>query len=198
MKQWMKIFCSCLVCAPLCGADGTSGPGSQTPSTAAPAVSQPAAPSAAPAPMPPTSNANAVQSAVPVAPADTLAWVTDYRAGMDAAQKAHKPVFLYFTGSDWCGWCKKLDQEVLSQPDFAKSMGSKFVFIKLDFPMNRDTNDPQMQQNAQLKQQYGVTGFPTVVLLDASGQFVAEAGYRSGGARAYASFIEQLMSAPQS
>lgn len=126
-----------------------------------------------------------------------ITWVTDYSIGMDQAKKENKPVFLYFTGSDWCGWCKKLDQEVLSQPAFAQSIGNQFVFIKLDFPMNRNANDSLMQQNAKIKQQYGVTGFPTVILVDAQGTFIAETGYRSGGGEAYATYIKQLVQ-PQS
>ncbi len=126
-----------------------------------------------------------------------IQWVTDYAMGMDQAKRENKPVFLYFTGSDWCGWCKKLDQEALSQPAFAQSIGNQFVFIKLDFPMNRNSNDSLMQQNTKLKQQYGVTGFPTVILLDAQGTFIAETGYRSGGGEAYATYIKQLIQ-PQS
>lgn len=122
-----------------------------------------------------------------------LEWFDNYSEAMQKAQKEHKMLFLYFTGSDWCGWCKKLDQEVLAQPEFAKMVGNKFVFVKLDFPMNRN-NDAFMQQNTKLKQQYGVTGFPTVVILDSKGAFVGETGYRSGGPRSYADHIEQLSS----
>lgn len=146
---------------------------------------------APPAPAPASAPAAAPQ------PQGVLAWTTDYQAGMEQATQAQKPILLYFTGSDWCGWCKKLDQEVLSQPEFARAVGSKFVFIKLDFPMNHD-GDAQAQKNAQLKQQYGVTGFPTVVLLDSKGNFIAETGYRAGGAQAYASYLDQLMASPKS
>ncbi|MBS0623669.1 MAG: thioredoxin family protein [Verrucomicrobia bacterium] len=161
----------------------TSSPGSNGTSSA----------NSAPAP-----SATSAPAASATSSTQAITWITDYRAGLQQAQQNHKPIFLYFTGSDWCGWCKKLDQEVFSQPDFAKSVGDKFVFVKLDFPMNRSGSDAQVQQNTQLKQQYGVTGFPTVVLLDAKGNFIAETGYRSGGARSYASYIEQLMGSSQS
>ena len=35
-----------------------------------------------------------------------------------AAGPAEKLTLLDFTGSDWCGWCQKLDREVFSQPEF--------------------------------------------------------------------------------
>jgi thioredoxin-related protein len=127
-----------------------------------------------------------------------IQWTSNYSVGMQQAAKEGKNVFLYFTGSDWCGWCKKLDQEVLSQAEFANATGSKFVFVKLDYPMNKAGDEAQVQQNARLKQQYGVTGFPTVVLLDSKGTFIAETGYRSGGPRSYAAYIEQLIQSPNS
>ncbi|MCK5682332.1 thioredoxin family protein, partial [bacterium] len=35
-------------------------------------------------------------------------WQTDFAAAKAQAQKENKLLLIDFTGSDWCGWCKKL------------------------------------------------------------------------------------------
>ena len=103
-------------------------------------------------------------------------------------------MLLFFTGSDWCGWCKKMDKEVFESSAFAQEVGNKFVFVMLDFPMNSKLPEGEQRQNAQLKQRYGVTGYPTVVIVDSKGGFIGETGYRSGGGKAYAQWLEQFLS----
>lgn len=122
-----------------------------------------------------------------------LHWMDSYDQALQAASKEDKPILLYFTGSDWCGWCKKMDSEVFSSPAFAQEVGNKFVFVKVDFPMNSKLPEAQMRQNAQLKQRYGVTGYPTVVIVDKQGGFIGETGYRSGGGQAYAEWLQQFL-----
>jgi len=126
--------------------------------------------------------------------ATKLLWVESYEQALQMATKDHKPVILYFTGSDWCGWCKKMDQEVFSSTAFAEEIGGRFIFVKVDFPMNRKLPEAQARQNAQLKQRYGVTGYPTLVIVDGNGGFIGETGYRAGGGKAYAQWLEQFLS----
>ncbi|MCH9625380.1 MAG: Disulfide bond reductase DsbH [Chlamydiales bacterium] len=122
-----------------------------------------------------------------------LTWLTNYSQAVQEAQKEHKHILLFFTGSDWCGWCKKLHQEVFASPEFAKAEGSRFVFVDVDFPMNKKLPADEAQQNAMLKQKFGISGYPTVIILDSNENFVAEAGYRPGGWKAYADFLNQLI-----
>lgn len=123
----------------------------------------------------------------------SIKWYKDYAQAAQAAAKEHKPILLFFTGSDWCGWCKKMHQEVFSSPDFSSQMGNSFVFVDVDFPMNQQLPPDLAQQNTQLKQKYGVTGYPTVIILDSQGNFIAETGYRPGGGKAYADYLKQLL-----
>jgi protein disulfide-isomerase len=85
-----------------------------------------------------------------------------------AAQKKH--VLLNFTGSDWCGWCIKIDKEVFSKPDFKNLAHEKLILVEIDFPESKTLPETVRSQNSQLKQKYGVEGFPTLVLLDSSGK----------------------------
>ena len=131
-------------------------------------------------------------------PADTAAptqikWQTNYNEALQLAGQSHKPLFLFFTGSDWCGWCTKIVQEVFSSPDFIRQMGNSFVFVEVDFPMGKQVPADVAEQRANLKRKYDVTGFPTIVLLDSQGNFLAKTGYRPGGGKAFADYIEQLL-----
>lgn len=120
-----------------------------------------------------------------------LPWVTNYDRAMSQAKSQGRPVLLFFTGSDWCGWCKKMDQEIFSSADFKSAMGNRFVFVMVDFPMNKKS--PDQAQNEALKKKYGITGFPTVVILDPNGNFVTETGYRPNGGKAFAEYLQQFI-----
>lgn len=128
------------------------------------------------------------------APATQINWYTNYTQAAAAAKQANKPMILFFTGRDWCGWCKKLDQEVFLSPDFIKAVGNNFIFVELDFPMNKQIPQPLSQQNVMLKQQFGITGYPTVIILDPNGNVLGETGYRPGGGKAYAEYLKQFLS----
>ena len=79
-------------------------------------------------------------------------------------------VLLDFTGSDWCGWCIKFDHDVLSTDQFAGYANSRLVLVKLDFPSHKKQDAALKQANSKLKDRFQVDGFPTFVLLDASGR----------------------------
>lgn len=48
-------------------------------------------------------------------------WTDDYDAALRQAAAEKKTVLADFSGSDWCKWCQKLDQEVFSTADFRKA-----------------------------------------------------------------------------
>ena len=45
-------------------------------------------------------------------------WATNFEKAQAEAKSEHKFLLINFTGSDWCSWCKKLDAEVFSKPEF--------------------------------------------------------------------------------
>lgn len=109
-------------------------------------------------------------------------WQTDYKAALQQAAKDNKYVLLDFTGSDWCGWCIKLDKETFSKPAFKDFADKNLVLVEVDFPNNKPQSDLVIQQNKELQQKYGVEGFPTLVLLNPQGKEVARnVGYLPGG-----------------
>ena len=95
---------------------------------------------------------------------DGLTWYTNVEQAGEVSNKTHKPIFAFFTGSDWCGWCHRLEANVYSKPGFKKWAKENVVLLELDFPRNKKLPDELMQQNAGLQQFFGVRGYPTVWL----------------------------------
>ena len=87
-----------------------------------------------------------------------------------------------FTGSDWCGWCKKLKAEVFDMPQFATWAGKRMVLLEVDFPERKPQSDAEKEQNQKLMTQYNIEGYPTIVVTDPSGKELARIGYAEGGA----------------
>jgi thioredoxin-related protein len=108
-------------------------------------------------------------------------WTTDAAAAEARARAENKKQFLFFTGSDWCVWCQRLDREVLTTVEFSKYAKGHLVLVKLDFPNSIPQPDEVKAQNHRLSQQYRIQGYPTIIVLDAEGKKLGELGYQPGG-----------------
>lgn len=107
------------------------------------------------------------------------------------AQSENKLVLLDFTGSDWCPWCIKFDQDVLSTDKFAAYCGQKLKLVKVDFLRHTAQPDDLKRANSELATQFHVDGFPTYVLLNAAGNELGrQVGYRDGGPDAFIAELE--------
>lgn len=126
-------------------------------------------------------------SAVPAAAQEGvgLAWVTDLEAAKKTAAQDGRDLFINFTGSDWCGWCIRLDKEVFSHKEFVDEASKKFVFVMIDFPKDKPQSKELKATNDKLAKQYQVDGFPTIILADAEGKTYGTTGYEEGGPKAY-------------
>ncbi len=122
-------------------------------------------------------------------------WLTDLAKAQAEAKASHKLLLLDFTGSDWCIWCKKLDAEVFTQPEFQSYAKDHFVLVTVDFPRRSPLPPDVQKQNEKLAEKYNIEGFPTIVVLNDAGKKVGELGYQPGGASA---FVEELKKLPKS
>ena len=120
--------------------------------------------------------------------AQELTWQTDINKAMEISKKTKKPLLLFFTGSDWCGWCIRLQKEVLKTPEFAKWAKDNVVLVELDFPRRTAQNPELVKQNMELQQALGVRGYPTVWFVNASKkdgkvnlEQIGSTGYVAGG-----------------
>ena len=124
------------------------------------------------------------------------AWLTDFEAARKEAAKRNVPILADFSGSDWCGWCIRLDREVFSKPAFKKFAKEKLVLFLADFPSRKEQPPALKAQNEKLATRYKIEGFPTVLLLDATGKELARTGYQAGGAEAYVKHLAKLIPKP--
>ena len=67
-----------------------------------------------------------------------------------------------FTGSDWCGWCKRLDADVFSKPEFKTWAKKNVVLLEVDFPRQKQIPQKNQQQNFAMQNALQVRGYPTV------------------------------------
>ena len=119
-------------------------------------------------------------------------WFTDFKAAEKKAAAENKPLVLDFTGSDWCGWCIRLDKEVFSQWEFVDYAAKNLVLVKLDFPNEKKLPEAEKKQNEALAEKYGVLGFPTIVVLDSKGSKIGQLGYQKGGAVPWIASLEKI------
>lgn len=99
-------------------------------------------------------------------------WTSDFEAAKKTAAKEKRLMYVLFTGSDWCGYCIKLQKEVLSKPKFKKLGEKDFVFVYIDFPRKSRADNPMA--NRALSEIYKVRGFPTAFVMDPNGKVLTK------------------------
>ncbi|HVS71239.1 MAG TPA: thioredoxin family protein [Phycisphaerae bacterium] len=112
------------------------------------------------------------QTTAPAEKSD-LPWTEDYAAAMAQAKKDHKLVLLNFTGSDWCVPCKALDRLVFASPEFHAWEAGKMELVTLDYPARTPQTDAIKARNKDLKDQYKVKGYPTILIVTPEGKELA-------------------------
>mgnify|MGYP000926457401 CR=1 FL=1 len=121
-------------------------------------------------------------------------WMTDFEAAKQKAAAENKDLLVDFTGSDWCGWCIKLVDEVFKHDVFKQGAADNFVLVELDFPQDKSKLDEATQkQNEMLQKKYSIQGFPTILLLDDQGRPYAQTGYQAGGPGKYLTHLDGLL-----
>ncbi len=91
-----------------------------------------------------------------------LTWYTDINKAQEQSAKTKKPIFGFFTGSDWCGWCHKLEHDVIDKPEFQAWAKKNVILLELDFPRTKQLPEELVKQNNSLQQFFKVQGYPTV------------------------------------
>jgi thioredoxin-related protein len=124
--------------------------------------------------------------------AQQLKWRTDLPKAIEEAKAENKLVMVDFTGSDWCGWCIKLDKEVFSQTAFIDYANKNVVPVKIDFPRKLEQSEELKKANRALQQKYNIKGYPTIVVLNSEGKEIGRLGYEPGGPKAFIRSLEKV------
>ena len=125
--------------------------------------------------------------------AASTSWETDYEAALEKAKKENRFLLVDFSGSDWCGWCIRLQKEVFSERDFKEYAEQALVCVLIDSPRRKELPADLQAQNTRLKQQFQVRGFPTVLILNPDGEPVGRTGYRKGGPEEYVTHLKAFI-----
>lgn len=100
-------------------------------------------------------------------------WTMDFDAASKLAAEKKLPMLLNFTGSDWCGWCKLMDEAVYSKKEWEDYAAKSLLLVTIDFPQDKTiVPEKYKTRNSRMQQDFGVEGYPTYVLLDSDGKTV--------------------------
>ena len=131
---------------------------------------------------------------------NALEWHTDVEKAINISMEDKKPLFFFFTGSDWCGWCVRLQKEVFFKPEFVKWAKEKLVLVELDFPRRKKLDEKTRQQNENLRNMFAVRGYPTgwfvipeVVDKKINFKKLGAQGYVKGGPSAWIAGAEKYL-----
>ena len=121
-------------------------------------------------------------------------WLVSIEEAYQQSQESGKPILANFTGSDWCGWCKKLAANVFVKNEFKEWAEENVVLLELDFP--RRTNIPSeiRQQNNSLKNAFNVRGFPSIWVFNLEKNDKNEFNISPLGRTGYTSTVDQFTS----
>lgn len=132
--------------------------------------------------------------------AQELTWETDINKAIKVSNKTKKPMLLFFTGSDWCGWCIRLQKEVLKTPEFASWAKKNVILVELDYPRRTAQSEEIKNQNTGLQQTFGIQGFPTVWFATANQKDgkpsftgLGNTGYVAGGPKAWLAVADGIL-----
>ena len=105
-----------------------------------------------------------------VAPVMAAEWETDMAVAKERAVAEGKAILINFTGSDWCSHCRKVKYAVLDTPEFAAYVADKYVLLEIDIPRRAHVDAAELEKRKELCKEYNVTGFPTFVMTDTTGE----------------------------
>ena len=98
-------------------------------------------------------------------------WTMDFDAAVKLAGEKNLPLMLNFTGSDWCGWCKLMDKNVFAEEEWKDYAKDNVLLVTLDFPNDKSiVPEKYVKRNEKLREQFGVGGYPSYVVLDNDGE----------------------------
>lgn len=102
---------------------------------------------------------------------EKITWMT-FDKGIELAKKENKVLVVDFY-TDWCQWCKVMDDKTYGNKEVIKYTKENVIMAKL----NAETDEKFKFKNAfysgrELTMLFGVRGFPTTVFLDANGDLI--------------------------
>jgi thiol:disulfide interchange protein len=118
-----------------------------------------------------------ISSTGPVAAGVQPEWL-GFATGLQKAKAEGKPMFVDFY-AEWCGPCRMMDRTTFRDEEVARRL-DEIIPVRID---SEDAVRRDGPSGSELADRYGVTGYPTVMLLDSDGKEIArQNGYMSARA----------------
>ena len=119
-------------------------------------------------------------------------WFCDFDDAMEKAKVNGKAVAVFFHSSDNDN-SRKFKTERMENTKFKNKMRDRLLIVYLDYPENADTrkdkrNRDQVQHNRRIADQFHVSTYPTVIVLDSSGK---EIGRLDSNTNSITTFVDK-------
>lgn len=93
----------------------------------------------------------------------SISWGHDLEDGLAEAKRADKPLMADFY-TEWCGWCKKLDEDTYKDKDVL-ALAAGFVCVKID-----------AEEDKESAKKYRVDSYPTIIFFNPAGKEIGRIG----------------------
>ena len=110
-----------------------------------------------------------------------LRWMTFDDGTVQAKQSGKKILIDVYT--DWCVWCKRMDQNTYSDDSVAAYLQRHYVLVRLNAESKAQLSyKGQRFSEMELARAFGVNGYPTTIFLKANGDPITSMpGYADAG-----------------
>ena len=121
--------------------------------------------------------------------ASNIKWY-DFKKGVELNDKKPKKIFIDMY-TDWCGWCKRMDQTTFTNPVIAKYMNDEFYPVKFNAErrdtlvfqgktfVNPDPTKPRSPHQLAQSLLQGRMSYPSIVFLNEKNEVITVLpGYR--------------------
>lgn len=129
----------------------------------------------------------------------SIIWQTDIVKAEQSAKEEHKFIILNFSGSDWCGPCIRLHNEIFDSEIFTKYANDHLVLLNADFPRAKKNqlSKEQQKKNDEVADVYNKNGvFPLTLLLNSEGKVLKKwEGFPKESADEFTNEINAVMDA---
>jgi len=120
-------------------------------------------------------------------------WLSNYDKAKKEAVENNRLILAFFTCSDFGAWCRKLNSEVFSKNEFKKWAVDNVILLELDFPIKKRQSEEVILQNNRLREQYQISGYPTVLFIAPDGRKIGKIILASGGSKPWIKLADKLV-----
>lgn len=102
-------------------------------------------------------------------------WSGNFNETAKLAKSSNKLILVNFSGSDWCGPCIRLKNEIFSSEVFEKFATENLLLVRADFPRQKKNklSDVQVHLNEALAERFNRDGkFPYTLLVNSEGKIL--------------------------